>query len=220
MLNLRLSLSASFLIGLAVVGLGAAGGACGQSVATCSSVCPAINGLSGCEPQCEAEQSACMSIGHAADFQTYLTCVANAGGFPEETPLDPNGGPSPGTTEATTCATQLALVTSECGTGSPMTVGTGSTLAPDAGATSLSDSSVGTALDATLSSPPDAGADSGPQPIPDCVTLEACCTEISSSEYPDCNTAVGVGDAGSCANNLSILHGLGLCLAITLDASP
>jgi len=101
--------------------LGTANG-CGQDVATCASVCPApptgFVSASSCLSGCTRTEQACASSGNEGTFQLYLTCVSNAGGFPSQTSLDPNA-PGNQTTEATSCTTEAATVTSECGSTTP-----------------------------------------------------------------------------------------------------
>jgi hypothetical protein len=128
--------------------LGTAGGGCGESVATCSSVCPPSTGyIDDCLSGCAAEQNACALRGRAADFQAYLTCVGNAGGFPSGSTLDPNGSPND-TTEAASCDSEAAALANECGAATP-DASSGSPPSVDAGLAGR-DASLG--FDSSLSS--------------------------------------------------------------------
>jgi hypothetical protein len=70
---------------VAFLGLSVAGGAggCGQSVATCDSVCllPGAPTSNDCSSSCTQAQTACASSDCSGDFQLYLTCLQNAGTY-------------------------------------------------------------------------------------------------------------------------------------------
>jgi hypothetical protein len=104
---------------LLAAGAGSVGAGCGQSVATCASVCAGQSSLCGTE--CAAEEAACSTAGYAADFQAYLTCVGNVGtssgvGGNAALPLVP-----------ALCAPEAAAIESECGAGSGSGTGTSET---------------------------------------------------------------------------------------------
>jgi hypothetical protein len=79
-------LSSSLLA--AFVSLSAVDG-CGQSVATCESVCALPNAPvgDGCSSECTSEQESLVAEGAGGDFQAYLTCLSNAGDFSASTGL-------------------------------------------------------------------------------------------------------------------------------------
>ncbi len=122
--NYKGSVGTLFLAFVSVVGSLAAEAACGESSASCDSVCALPGASSDCASDCAAEQSACASGAQAADFQAFLTCVVDVGTFP--------GG--------STCASEAAAVESECGTASGGEI---STSVSASGSLSESDAGVG-----------------------------------------------------------------------------
>jgi hypothetical protein len=67
-------------VALALVGVAIVAG-CGQSVATCATVCALPDAPGACLGTCNADQMASDSAGRTADFQAYLTCLGNAGTY-------------------------------------------------------------------------------------------------------------------------------------------
>jgi hypothetical protein len=60
----------------------ALGGACGQDVETCATVCGLPDApTEECARQCTATETACAMLGCSADFQLYLACLSNAETF-------------------------------------------------------------------------------------------------------------------------------------------
>jgi hypothetical protein len=107
------ALRALTLLAFGLVGLGIAASACGQDVASCSSVCPATSANGQCPGNCSAIQASCDAANAGADFQALLTCVNNAGGA-----LSPLPG---------LCADDYAIVSRNCGVSPDAGVGLGGT---------------------------------------------------------------------------------------------
>ena len=143
---------------LLLLGIQTAAVGCGQSVATCSTACPPSSGFEDpCLPACTAAESACASTGYAANFQAYLTCVANAGGYLGASPfVSPSGltsnTPNASTTEVTSCAEEAAVLATECGTAAP---GPSGGTSPDAGTGDGDEAGTFCALDAGVVPPPE-----------------------------------------------------------------
>ena len=157
------------LVSLAAVGLTAAVEGCGQGVPTCDSVCALGAESPDCTGTCTGLQSTCGTT-FAPDFQAYLTCNSNAGGFSAGTAVCA----AIGNTVSSECHGSLVSPTPGTGSGTGTSVGSGTTT------TILS--STGTTVVIT---PPGAG--------PACSSLAACCNSLPISSQSSCEAIAQVG---------------------------
>jgi hypothetical protein len=163
-MNAKTSLGA--LVSLFLVALGAATGTqgCGQSVASCGSICGLADSPGACATQCEENQVACSATGYGAEFQAYLTCIDNAGTYASVTGI---------------CATVAQTMTNDCSDSHITPPVDGGTPSPD-GSTPIVDSGAPDVLSPFCpSSPPVAGTS--------CSEPQSYC-EYGTDPNPDCNT--------------------------------